>query len=235
MGPVPSARPCGRAFDRGNLHFLSAAFLAVILPVGAASVARAAGQADLLREQLATGEFGPALELARNESAVERDNSLAEIAKAQAQAEARAAAYNTVAEITDGRVRRRVLDEMAAMPVEADGRGGGSMAQWGPLMNLITNTIQPDSWDDNGGPGSMQPFANGVYVDAAGVMPRVKQVEDTDFLAEARRAAMHDMVSDDVAALRRCARCRCRGWNARSRFVGPPASRSTKTCWCWPG
>jgi hypothetical protein len=32
---------------------------------------------------------------------------------------------------------------------------------WGPLMNLITNTIQPDSWDDNGGPGSIQPFAVG--------------------------------------------------------------------------
>jgi hypothetical protein len=32
---------------------------------------------------------------------------------------------------------------------------------WGPLMNTITNTIQPDSWDDNGGPGSVQPFAVG--------------------------------------------------------------------------
>ncbi len=32
---------------------------------------------------------------------------------------------------------------------------------WGPLMNMITNTVQPDSWDDNGGPGSMQPFTKG--------------------------------------------------------------------------
>ncbi|HEY1601550.1 MAG TPA: DUF1598 domain-containing protein [Pirellulales bacterium] len=177
---------------------MAVVLLAVTLPVGTTLVARGASQGDLLREQLDAGEFGPALELARNESAVERDNSLAEIAKAQLQAEARAAAYNTIAEITDGRVRRRALDEMASMPVEADGRGGGSMAQWGPLMNLITNTIQPDSWDDNGGPGSIQPFANGVYVDAAGVMRRLKKVEDTDFLAEARRAAMHDMVSDEV-------------------------------------
>lgn len=32
---------------------------------------------------------------------------------------------------------------------------------WGPLMNMITSTIQPDSWDDNGGPGSIQPFTKG--------------------------------------------------------------------------
>jgi hypothetical protein len=32
---------------------------------------------------------------------------------------------------------------------------------WMPLMNIITATIQPDSWDDNGGPGTIQPFALG--------------------------------------------------------------------------
>ena len=34
---------------------------------------------------------------------------------------------------------------------------------FGPLMNMITSTIQPDSWEDNGGPGSIQPYG-GEYL-----------------------------------------------------------------------
>src|SRR5258708_6311621 len=92
-------------------------------------------------------------------------------------------------------LRRSAGSAAAWMPVEAEGHGGGSMANWGPLMQLITSTIQPDSWDDNGGPGSIQPFQNGVYVDAEGVMRRLKKVADADYLADARRAAAHDMLS----------------------------------------
>lgn len=33
----------------------------------------------------------------------------------------------------------------------------GKYPQWGPLIQLITSTIKPDSWDDNGGTGSIQP------------------------------------------------------------------------------
>ncbi len=84
------------------------------------------------------------------------------------------------------------------MPVDVEGRGGSPFAQYGPLMNMITSTIQPDTWDDNGGPGSIQPFQNGVYVDAEGVMRRMKKVENADFLAEERLAAMHELVSEDV-------------------------------------
>ena len=31
-------------------------------------------------------------------------------------------------------------------------------------MNLITSTIQPDTWEDNGGPGSIQPFGRDYLV-----------------------------------------------------------------------
>jgi hypothetical protein len=155
-------------------------------------------QPDLLHEQLAAGEFGPAIELAKDQSPVDRDNSFAEIAKAQALSGARPAAFATAAEVTDGRVRSRLLADLSSLPIDVEGRGGSPFAQYGPLMNMITSTIQPDSWDDNGGPGSIQPFQNGVYVDAEGVMRRLKKVDDADFLAEERLAAVHDMVSDDV-------------------------------------
>ena len=37
----------------------------------------------------------------------------------------------------------------------------GAHHNYGPLMTLIRNTIQPDTWEDNGGPGSVQPFSPG--------------------------------------------------------------------------
>jgi len=178
--------------------FVACAMLGFAAYVLSTTARAAAESRPLIQDQIAAGEFGPALAAAREQSAVERESSFAEIAKAQLRAGARKAAYDTVAEIADGRVRSRVLGEMASMPVEAEGRGGMTMAQWGPLIQMITSTIQPDTWDDNGGEGTVQPFNNGVYVDAEGVMRRIKKVEDTDYLAEMRRAAMHELVSDDV-------------------------------------
>ena len=35
-------------------------------------------------------------------------------------------------------------------------------------MNLITTTIQPDTWEDLSGPGSVMPYRTGVYVDPNG-------------------------------------------------------------------
>ena len=37
----------------------------------------------------------------------------------------------------------------------------GTARIWGPAMMIVTNTIQPDSWDDNGGPGSIQVLPQG--------------------------------------------------------------------------
>jgi hypothetical protein len=34
----------------------------------------------------------------------------------------------------------------------------GARHNFGPLMNMMKCTVQPDSWDDNGGPGSIQSF-----------------------------------------------------------------------------
>jgi hypothetical protein len=197
--PLPTALRL-RSFHQAHhslIRGLGLVFATCALAATSASYA-ADAQADLLGDHLAAGEFGPALELARDQSAVDRDNSFTEIAKAQLLAGARAAAYDTAAEVTDGRVRNRLLSELSSMPVEAEGRGGSPFANYSALMNMITSTIQPDTWEDNGGPGSIQPFQNGVYVDAEGVMRRMKKVENADFLTEERLAAMHDLVSVDV-------------------------------------
>src|SRR6185295_19004044 len=41
-------------------------------------------------------------------------------------------------------------------------RGGGVIADFDSLIELITTTIDPDSWDDVGGPGSIAEFATNL-------------------------------------------------------------------------
>lgn len=50
------------------------------------------------------------------------------------------------------------------------GAGGGSMADFDSLMALIRQTVEPDSWDELGGTGSMSPYPAGVIVDAKGLV-----------------------------------------------------------------
>ena len=40
--------------------------------------------------------------------------------------------------------------------------GGGVIADFDSLIELITTTIDPDSWDDVGGPGSIAEFATNL-------------------------------------------------------------------------
>lgn len=55
--------------------------------------------------------------------------------------------------------------------------GGGTQADFGPLINLITTTIRPDTWDANGGPGAVVPFPAGVAIDARGMLNRLETVD----------------------------------------------------------
>ena len=49
--------------------------------------------------------------------------------------------------------------------------GGSAMADFDSLIDLITSTVESESWLENGtGEGEIQPFPNGVYVDAAGAV-----------------------------------------------------------------
>ena len=41
------------------------------------------------------------------------------------------------------------------------------------LIDLITSTIAPETWDAVGGPGAIESFPTGVYVDAKGTLKRI--------------------------------------------------------------
>jgi hypothetical protein len=138
-----------------------------------------------LRAHLAAGEFGPAREIAEaaNDGAI-RDRRLAEIAGAQAVGGSRRASIDTASYIQDDRIRSGVLNRVAVA------RGGFSMADFCSLIDLITTTVAPDSWEDVGGPGAIDSFAGGVYVDSDGELKRVMLTGAAADLTRIRREAL---------------------------------------------
>jgi len=55
------------------------------------------------------------------------------------------------------------------------GGQGGSMIDFGPLINLIQTTIAPDTWQDTvGGPSTVTPYVAGIFVDPTGLITDVE-------------------------------------------------------------
>lgn len=65
----------------------------------------------------------------------------------------------------------RGIQAAESSPVPA--RGGGQQADFDSLIELITATVAPDTWQDVGGEGAIQGFPGGVYVDASGLLQRL--------------------------------------------------------------
>ena len=147
------------------------------------------------------GEFAPAADLARQAADPRvRDAGLAQVAAAQAQAGAANAAVRTVAQVGDDRVRAHILAQVggAAAGGNQGAQGGGQIADFQSLMDLITATVAPKSWDVNGGQGAIQPFPTGVWVDPNGVLcPLLKEEKDQD-LASLRTASRQRPAQDDA-------------------------------------
>lgn len=143
-----------------------------------------------LKEHLASGEFAPALTLARQAPmGPQRDAMLGDIAAAQAAIGGSSSALNTASMIDGDLTRNRAVGQAAAGPV--GGFGGGSQANFQPLIDLITATVAPTSWDTVGGPGAIAPFATGVWVDAEGTMHRWLENDKTNAISRLREEASH--------------------------------------------
>jgi hypothetical protein len=66
-------------------------------------------------------------------------------------------------------------------------------------MNLLKSTVQPDTWEDLSGPGSMMPYRTGVYVDPNGLMRQLTKEEKTGTLESLGRRARAADLNDDMA------------------------------------
>lgn len=138
-----------------------------------------------------TGEFGPALEAARAIADVGvRDRWLGRIAARQAELGARDASLSTLSDIRSDLARRDAIASLADPPRGAG--GGAAMADFDTLIELIQNTIAPESWDAVGGAGAIESFPTGVFVDASGIMKRLAVANDSKLLEGARSEAAID-------------------------------------------
>jgi hypothetical protein len=139
-------------------------------------------QDALIKARIEAGEFAPALDMARRVSTVEdRDAYFAQIAMGQARSGIYGASIYTAGEISDDRTRSQVLSSVAAEPL--GGQGGGTQADFESLIELITTTVRPTSWDSVGGPGSLSAFPTGVYVNPQGALRPLLKEESTGPLA----------------------------------------------------
>jgi len=177
--------------------------VAAVILFQASAQLGSAQQPDVQRRfaaHLAAGEFAPALALAQNIADRQQHDALLErLAAAQVQAGARAAAVRTAGEIYDDQVRAAALRRIRSEPV--GGHGGGTQADFDSLIELITSTVQPQTWTDMGGPGSVAPFPTGVFVDAQGTLRPLMEtagVQPAAQLEALRRQAAVRREHDDV-------------------------------------
>ena len=101
---------------------------------------------------LDAGEFAPARALAdRLDDRTQRDRWLGQIAAAQARTGAARASLDTAADIYDDRARSTTLANIGSQSVGGwPARGGGGKADFEQLIELITSTVRPETWVDNG-------------------------------------------------------------------------------------
>jgi hypothetical protein len=163
------------------------AILVGVVTAYAAAASSAEDRKERVQAFLEAGEFAPALDLARQTTDLkQRDAMLERIAQAQASAGARQASLLSVSEIGDDRVRAGAIKGVAATPVGAG--GGGAEPDFDSLIELITSTIKPTTWDTVGAPGTIKAYPNGVWVDPRGTLRSVK-AQETDNSLETLRAA----------------------------------------------
>jgi hypothetical protein len=154
-------------------------------------IATAAEPADegQFAAMLDAGEFAPALIMARQSpSDALRDARLSRLAAAQADSGARQASLSTASEISAASLRSEALRQTS--PASRGARGGASAADFQSLIDLITSTVAPTTWDEVGGPGSIGPFAGGVWVDAHGMLRRLVEADATRRLDDVYRDSL---------------------------------------------
>ncbi len=196
---------------------LSLSSLAATRPEEGAPTSVSADSDARFASHLAAGEFGLAHQLIEQIAGPARQGRLKQLAAAQAGAGARDAAIATVAKLDDDLDRSAVLAQIGNFPgqgarvpfgapfgapggvpgaapgaapgVPPGAQGGGVVADFESLIDLITSTIAPTTWEEVGGQGAVESYRNGVFVDATGVLRRATSKQARVELARVRGEA----------------------------------------------
>ena len=78
-----------------------------------------------------------------------------------------------------------ISGSQGSLPTSIGGGGGAAMADFSSLIELITTTIEPDSWEDVGGAGTIKEFRGNLSL----VISATQQVHEQirDLLEQLRR------------------------------------------------
>ncbi|HEY1068199.1 MAG TPA: DUF1598 domain-containing protein [Pirellulales bacterium] len=158
--------------------------------------------AELAAAQMDAGEFGPAFATIKSLPPSDvRDHLLAQMAGNQNNLGQMAQAMRAAGLMgSGGPAQSGVQNPIVQAPLGGGGiggaSGGGPQVDFQSLIDLVRSSTTPrDSWDDQGGPGTIAPFRQGVFVDAAGVLHRQLDVNDANGLAQLRQQGVIDLRS----------------------------------------
>lgn len=190
----------------GNRTVVYCRFWICLLPCLLSSAARAGeappprsgeeGRVAEMRLQAAlrAGEYAPAVREALAQPVAQRRETLQRIVAAQRQAGDFSAAAETIGYLPPSSERTQLQQELAR-----DSRPGGAQADFDSLINLITNTVVPESWTENGGQGTLRPFETGVRVDPRGVLRQLSRDELHGTLPALQARARRANLNSDMA------------------------------------
>lgn len=172
-----------------SLLLVSAAFACWFL---IASATFAQPPQDRAREHLAAGEFAAAKRLAMTLPAANRDHILGQVAAGQAATGSPMAAVTSLSAIPNSGSTSPAID-----PIANGMAGGGAIADFDSLMELIRTTVVPDGWEALGGASTMSPYPAGVFVDPSGLILDVAISPDADQLALLRSESLQRGTTPD--------------------------------------
>ena len=88
------------------------------------------------------------------------------------------------------------------------GLGGGAQADFDSLIDLITSTIKPTSWDEVGGPGSIRPFETNlslvvsqtqeVHEEIVDLLEQLRRLQDLQVTIEVRFITLNDNFFEQI-------------------------------------
>ncbi|MBI1248083.1 DUF1598 domain-containing protein [bacterium] len=147
------------------------------------------------------GEFSRAFqEVSKLPTPSQRDQGHSAIIDQQIKAGLIQAAVETSSYVEDDQLRTDLLSQASsARRQEAKGFGGGVQPNFTQLIDLITTTVEPDSWDELGGPGTIAPFSTGVYVDGQGTLKRVTKLSNDTLLSSVHDASQVALMDQDLS------------------------------------
>ncbi len=154
---------------------------------------------------LRSGEFPSALRAARqNGNPMQANMWMRQIAHEQASSGARTGSFETAAGMTDDRMRNQTLFNLQQQAGDGNrGAGGGiTAADFTELIDLIQSTIQPDSWEDAEGLGTIRASPSAVFVDAQGTLKKLKPNKNIDW-NKVRDSLKTGTDANDQSALRK--------------------------------